>query len=142
MMSRKPDPKATAQRLFATPDTCVGLIEIGKRYATDAPDTVRTPLEAVAPRGPNGEHICELGFGSGWLLEEMAKAFVNCRLYGVDLSMGMAQRAQGLYGGRVAVLVGDMERLPFRDESLDAAVTCWTLYFMRDIDGALVEIRR
>ena len=42
----------------------------------------------------------------------------------------------------VRVITGDIERLPFADASLDAAVTCWTLYFMRDIDAALDEIKR
>ncbi len=46
------------------------------------------------------------------------------------------------FAGRVALLRGDMERLPFRDFAFDVVVTCWTLYFMNDIDLALSEIRR
>jgi SAM-dependent methyltransferase len=72
----------------------------------------------------------------------MTRRFPESRLYGLDISMGMAQRAQRLYGDRAAVLVGDMERLPFRETSLDVIVTCWTLYFMPDIDGTLEEIKR
>jgi len=54
----------------------------------------------------------------------------------------MASQARGRFGRDVAVLVGDMERMPFASGSFDAAVTCWTLYFMRDIDAALAEIGR
>ncbi|MEX1254455.1 MAG: methyltransferase domain-containing protein [Dehalococcoidia bacterium] len=36
----------------------------------------------------------------------------------------------------------DIERLPFADGSFDVVLTCWTLYFMRDIDAALEEIKR
>ena len=141
-MDQQRDWKVFAQRRFATPDVGVGLVELAERYATDAADVVRTLLDAVAPQRSRADRICELGFGPGWLLEEMAREFSESRLYGLDLSMGMAQRAQSLYGDRAAVLVGDMERLPFCEESLDVAVTCWTLYFMRDIDGALEEIKR
>jgi SAM-dependent methyltransferase len=141
-MSEYPDPKATARRLFAAPDASAGLVELAERYASDAPDIVQTLLDAVRPRRAESERICELGFGSGSLLEEMARQFPDSKLYGLDMSPGMAQRAQGLCGDRVEVLVGDMERLPFREASLDTAVTCWTLYFMSDVDGALEEIAR
>jgi SAM-dependent methyltransferase len=131
-----------AQRRFAAPDTCVGQIETGKRYATDATETVRTLLDAARPRQAKSSRICELGFGSGWLLEEMAREYRDEKLFGLDLSPGMATHVQHLLGGRVAVTVGDMERLPFRDGAFDAIVTCWTLYFVGDIDGALQEIKR
>jgi len=141
-MNQHSDPKAIAQRRFATPDHCVGLVELAERYSSEVPEAVRTLLDAVKPRGAKADRICELGFGSGWLLEEMARGFPESRLYGLDMSIGMAARAQGLWGDRVAVLVADMERLPFCQASLDVVVTCWTLHFMRDIDGALEEIKR
>lgn len=99
-------------------------------------------LDAVWPGRSEADRVCELGFGTGWLLEEMAREFRESRLYGLDISTGMAQRAHMLCRGRATVLVGDMERLPFRESSLDAVVTCWTLYFMPDIDKALDEIKR
>jgi SAM-dependent methyltransferase len=141
-MERQPDPKAVAQRRFATADSCVGLIEIGERYATDAPEILRTLLDSVRPQRGEGQRICEFGFGSGWLLEEMARVLHEGRLFGLDLSPGMASYVQKLLGDRVAVTVGDMERLPFQDGAFDVVVTCWTLYFVRDIDQALEEIRR
>jgi SAM-dependent methyltransferase len=131
-----------AQRRFAAVDSCAGLIDIAKRYATDASETVRTLLDAVRPQRAEGGRICELGFGSGWLLEETAREFRDEKLFGLDLSLGMASHVQQLLGGRVAVTVGDMESLPFRDGAFDAVVTCWTLYFVRDIDLTLEEIRR
>lgn len=141
-MDQQRDWKAFAQRRFATPDVGVGLVELAERYATDAADVVRTLLDAIGPRRSKADRICELGFGPGWLLDEMAREFPESRLYGLDISKGMSQRAQRLYGDRVAVVLGDMERLPFREESLDVVVACWTLYFMRDIDEALEGIKR
>ena len=142
VMERLPDPKALAQRRFATPDTCVGMIQIAERYATDAPQTVRTLLDAVTLPGAEGKRICELGFGSGWLLEEMAGAFPDRRLFGLDMSPGMVSHVRELIGDRVSVLTGDMESLPLREGVFDVMVTCWTLYFMRDIGRALEETRR
>jgi SAM-dependent methyltransferase len=40
------------------------------------------------------------------------------------------------------LVLGDMERLPFVDDCLDAITSNWTLYFMRDIATALAEMRR
>lgn len=137
----QPDPKALAQARFAKPDSLLTGLEILQRYATDPPQVVRTLLDAVRPGAPDAR-ICELGFGTGWLIEEMAGAFPHARIVGLDMSAGMAGHVQELLGRRVPLVQGDMERLPFADESFDVVVTCWTLYFMSDIDAALVEIKR
>jgi SAM-dependent methyltransferase len=118
------------------------MIEIAQRYVTDAAEVVRTLLDAVRPSVGWGGRICDLGFGSGWLLEEMARAFPERRLFGVDMSPGMASHVQQSMGDHVSVVTGDMERLPFRGDAFDVVITCWTLYFMRDIDEALREIKR
>jgi SAM-dependent methyltransferase len=136
------DPKAAAQTKFAQPDALVQGIDIIGRYATDPPITVRTILDTVAERAGAGSRVIELGFGSGWLLEELPAAVPEAVLYGLDLSPGNATRAHGLYGGSVCILIGDMERLPFADFTLDVIVTCWTLYFMRDLDATLREFTR
>jgi ubiquinone/menaquinone biosynthesis C-methylase UbiE len=141
-MPEAEDPKALAERRFATPDGCIRMIEIAERYVTDAAETVRTLLDAVRLPSAEGGRICELGFGSGWLLEEMARAFPERRLFGLDMSPGMVSHVQECLGDRVSVLTGDIENLPFRDGAFDVIITCWTLYFMRDIDGALREIKR
>lgn len=135
------DPKLLALRRFAGAPRTGGLDIVG-RYATDPPLVVQTLLGAVAgterPRG----RICELGFGSGWLLEDLVRRFAGERVYGLDLSAGAVLAARERFGASMALAAGDIERLPFADGSIDVVVTCWTLYFMRDIDAALEEIRR
>ena len=42
----------------------------------------------------------------------------------------------------VRLAIGDMDVFPFGDASFDVVATCWTLYFMRDLDAALEETRR
>ena len=134
------DLKAIAQERFADPDV-EGIGLIGQR-ATDVPLVVRGLVDAVRERAGAGGRVLELGFGSGWLLEELRAELPDVRLYGLDLSAGNARRAHELYGDSVRVLVGDMDRVPFRDCVFDVIATCWTLYFMQDIDATLAEIKR
>jgi SAM-dependent methyltransferase len=142
MAAESRDPKGMARRRFATPDGCIRMVDIAERYVTDAAETVQTLLDAVRLPPEEGGRICELGFGSGWLLEEMARAFPERRLFGLDMSPGMVSHVQEGLGDRVSVVAGDIECLPFRDDAFHVVITCWTLYFMRDIDAALREIKR
>ena len=135
------DLKAIAQERFRTADSCLSAAEIIGRYATDVEEITHTLLDAVRPERPDAS-ICELGFGLGWLLEEIAKAYPEATLCGLDLSAGMTAHVRELLGPRATIVQGDMERLPFADGALDVVATGWTLYFMRDIDATLAEIKR
>jgi SAM-dependent methyltransferase len=53
-----------------------------------------------------------------------------------------ARHARELLGGDATIVRGDIERLPFADAVFDVIATCWTLYFMPDIDETLGEIKR
>ena len=140
-MPTQPDPATQARTKFDTPSPPGGL-DIVLRYATDPPLAIRTLLDAIRPATTPGARICELGFGSGWLLEEMRTAFPETRLHGLDMSRTFAHAAHAAHGNAVRIALGDMERLPFRDDSLDAIVTCWTLFFINDIDRAVAEAKR
>lgn len=117
-------------------------LDVVVRYATDPPIAVATLLDAVRPAATPGARICELGFGPGWFLEELLAAFPEIKLSGLDMSHPAVKGARAQFGADVRVLLGDMERLPFAEATLDAITTNWTLYFMRDIDAALAEMRR
>ena len=135
------DPKQAAMRKFGTRhiDSALDVIE---RYATDVEEGIEMLLSAVGEALPDGGRVCELGFGSGWLLREMIARFPSAPILGLDLSAPFAERTQRELGARVAIVRGDMDALPFADGVLDVAITSWTLYFMRDIDATLREIRR
>jgi SAM-dependent methyltransferase len=136
------DPKAVAQERFAARDWNDKGMSLIERCATDPPIVVAGLIDAVQERAQPGARVIELGFGPGWLLEELSNELPDAELYGLDMSPGFAGRAYQEHGDRVRVLMGDMERLPFRDGAFDVVATCWTLYFMRDIDAALAEIKR
>lgn len=137
------DPRQTAIDRFAEPAAFESSLDVVIEYATDVPVALRTLLDSVRPAATRqGARVCELGFGGGWLLDEMVRKFPVAALIGLDMSAAFTRSARERFGGRVAIVRGDMERLPFADASMDAIITCWTLYFMEDIDGALAEIRR
>ncbi|MEX2246629.1 MAG: class I SAM-dependent methyltransferase [Dehalococcoidia bacterium] len=136
------DPKAVAQERFAERDWNERGLSLVERCATDPPIVVRGLVNAVREQARPGSRVIELGFGSGWLMEALRDELPDVSLFGLDLSPGFARRVHEECGDRVRVLLGDMERLPFDDGSFDVIATCWTLYFMRDIDAALAEIKR
>ena len=58
------------------------------------------------------------------------------RTVSLDLATGMARRAGGL------AVVGDEERLPFRDGAFDLIVASLSLHWINDLPGALIQLRR
>ena len=141
MADRSTDLRALARERFAEAEPCLSALEIIARYADDIDEIGRALDDGIRPDAPDAR-ICELGFGSGWLLEEIHAAFPGARLHGLDLSPGLTANAAQQLGSAVALVQGDMERLPFRSDVFDVVATCWTMYFMDDIDGALGEIKR
>lgn len=141
-MPDQPDPRAQALTKFALSEPWAPQFDVITRYATDPPMAIATLVDAVEERANPAARFCELGFGSAWLLDELARRLPLVALHGVELSAAALSDARAKFAGRVALLRGDMERLPFRDGAFDVIATCWTLFFMNDIDAALAEIRR
>jgi SAM-dependent methyltransferase len=135
------DPRSIAQRKFAAPPRWSGL-DLLARCATDPPMAIKTLVDAARPDHAGEHRICELGFGDGWLLEELSGAMPDAGLYGLDQSGAYVDRLHENLGGRVRVVRGDMEAPPFAGRSFDVMLTCWTLCFMRDIDAALESMKR
>ncbi len=80
-----------------------------------------------------GERLLEIGFGTGHVLVELAKAVgPTGKVFGIDLSENMLAHAQGLLEqenltGRVDLTCGDAEKLPYEAESVDGIFMCFTL---------------
>lgn len=138
------DPRDHALRKFdavAEPPLWTAL-DVVVRYATDPPIAVATLLDAVRPAATPGARVCELGFGPGWFLEGLLASFPDISVHGLDVSHPAVDGAWHQFGTAVHLMLGDMESLPIADGAFDCITTNWTLYFMRDIDAALIEIRR
>ncbi|CAG9467624.1 unnamed protein product [Pedinophyceae sp. YPF-701] len=106
---------------------------------------------AGLPRTRPGELLFEVGVGVGAVLKLIASARPDLRLAGIDLEprqvdaarrtlaqAGVCDRAQG---GN-AIVVGQAERLPLSDSSVDHCVMVWLLEHVADPLQALREAWR
>lgn len=93
-----------------------------------------------------GSVILEVGCGRGAGVRLIKEAFEPSRLFALDLDIRMVGLAKGYVGpesmDRVSLYVGDVFRLPFKDESLDAVFGFGVLHHIPDWRGALGEIAR
>lgn len=104
-------------------------------------------LRALGVTG--GEHVLEVGFGTGHALVALASLVGSGGLVcGVDISEGMlgvARRAVQASGAHnVALSIGDGRALSFRNASFDAAFMSFTLELFDPVAMAVVldEVRR
>jgi len=105
-------------------------------------------IEALALQP--GEHVLEVGFGTGSALVGIGEAVTERgSVWGVDLSWGMARVAQRrLRGARrtscIGLACGDALRLPLCAASMDALFLSFTLELLEavEIHIALAECRR
>jgi demethylmenaquinone methyltransferase/2-methoxy-6-polyprenyl-1,4-benzoquinol methylase len=97
-----------------------------------------------------GEHLLEIGFGTGHTLVRLAQAVgPHGKVYGVDLAENMVEAtreelAKGKLLNRAELVCGDAEHLPYEDDSLDGIIMVFTLelFDTPDIERVLGECRR
>jgi SAM-dependent methyltransferase len=99
----------------------------------DARDVV---LAAVSEATPNT--VLEVGCGEGELAARM-QSELGVAVVAVDQSARMVElsRSRG-----VDARVGDVQALPFSDDSFDVAVAAWMLFHVPDLDRGLGELAR
>lgn len=95
----------------------------------------------------NAESLLEVGCGVGAQTEILLERFPSLRIQGVDASAAQLKAARkrlakALRAGRVKFTQADALKLPFRENSFDAAFICWLLEHLRDPIAALREVRR
>jgi SAM-dependent methyltransferase len=75
---------------------------------------------------PSDTRVLDIGCGTGCFAGQVLEHFPRVQVTGLDLSDGMLHRARPRChgtGGRLHLVQGDSERLPFADDSFDV-VTC------------------
>ncbi|WP_194816653.1 class I SAM-dependent methyltransferase [Nocardia sp. XZ_19_385] len=102
-------------------------------------------IEAAAGAA-TGATVADIGFGGGVGLE-LLLARDGTTVHGVEISPDMLARARSSFAreigaGRLRLSEGSMTALPFDDDSLDAAITVNTIYFVPDLDAACAELAR
>ena len=91
--------------------------------------------------------ILEIGFGTGKLMNNIARQLDTGSIQGVDLSttmVGIAERrnAKFIKNGKVVVRHGDFGKMHYRANSFDKIYSVNTIYFWRHPDKYLDEIHR
>jgi ubiquinone/menaquinone biosynthesis C-methylase UbiE len=91
--------------------------------------------------------VLDIGFGGGVTIEEMVKIIDTGKIYGVDFSQAMVDKAKQKFkklieSGKVSIEFGDVSKLPFEPKIFDKVCTVNTIYFWNDPSASLREIRR
>ena len=97
-----------------------------------------------------GEHILEIGFGTGHCLVDLAKSIgPTGKVFGIDISENMVSIARELMeksqiADRVEVQRADAEALPYSENSMDAIFMSFTLelFDTPEIPGVLAQCKR
>ncbi len=131
-------------RQLRKPDGEFGKI-IGNNMNTGNADMHTLAFELLSFK--NGDGVLEIGFGNGKYFGELLKINPDISLTGLDYSQTMcdeaaANNAELLQSGMLNLVCGDAAQMPFKNESVDVILTLNTLYFWRDADAQIEEIRR
>jgi ubiquinone/menaquinone biosynthesis C-methylase UbiE len=96
-------------------------------------------LDRYLPAGGDGRRLLDAGCGSGHaLLTYIRRGFDGV---GLDAAAGMVERARAL-DPTLDVRLGDVEQLPFADESFDHLLSIEVIRYLADPRRALREFRR
>ena len=103
---------------------------------TEGPRALEVLWDALAELAPR--RVLEAGGGPGELAERMRDE-LDAAVSFLDISPRMVELAQerGL-----DARLGDVQSLPFADETFDTAVAAWMLYHVPDIDRGIAELAR
>jgi demethylmenaquinone methyltransferase / 2-methoxy-6-polyprenyl-1,4-benzoquinol methylase len=104
----------------------------------------RRLVEAVAPAA--GERVLDVATGTGMVAAELL-ARSNCSVVGIDQSAEMLSAARTRFaaradGGRVELIEGQAEALPFSEASFDALTFTYLLRYVDDPRATMRELAR
>lgn len=97
-------------------------------------------LSALAPAA--GAAIVDLSCGPGFTGRRLADTGAFARVYGLDWSVAMLERAAADNRGRMRLVRADVARLPFRTGSLAGAHAGAAMHLWPDPGAAVAEVAR
>jgi demethylmenaquinone methyltransferase/2-methoxy-6-polyprenyl-1,4-benzoquinol methylase len=103
----------------------------------------RALVDAIAPRA--GERLLDVATGTGLVASELL-ARADCTVVGLDQSPEMLSAARARFpaarGGRIELVEGEAESLPFADASFDALSFTYLLRYVEDPQATMLELAR
>ncbi|HEX7044598.1 MAG TPA: methyltransferase domain-containing protein [Burkholderiales bacterium] len=132
------------RRLFGRPQGLLGKLG-GAIMARVNRGAAERAVALLAPQP--GDAVLEIGFGPGVGIEVLVRAASAGRVAGVDPSFEMLEQArsrnaEAIGRGQVDLRLGSVERLPFDDETFDAAMSINSMPMWPDALQGLREICR
>ena len=93
------------------------------------------------------DHVLEIGFGTGKLMSEMAGQTSRGLVEGIDLSSTMVDMAKKrnrkyIAKRRVKIVLGDFDKVEYRDNDFDKICSANTIYFWPDAEYSVRKIQR
>ena len=91
--------------------------------------------------------VLDIGCGGGNTLARIAERVTEGHLVGIDYAKTSVEASRAfnaplIEAGRMEILHGSVEELPFADERFDAVVTVESFYFWPSPEESLKEVRR
>lgn len=91
------------------------------------------------------DRVFEIGFGTGKLIDKMARQFEQGHIEGVDFSGTMISVAEkrnkaNIAKGKVRILHGDFDKIPLKKEHYDKVCSVNTIYFWKNPDFTAKKI--
>ena len=88
--------------------------------------------------------VLDLGCGTGFALDDLARRYRRARLLGLDFAHGMLARARrrGTWRNRPRLVCADMESLPIADDSVDLVFSNATLQWADGPERVFAELLR
>ncbi|HUJ55646.1 MAG TPA: class I SAM-dependent methyltransferase [Gaiellaceae bacterium] len=102
----------------------------------EGPNAREIAFDRIAAGRPR--RVLEVGGGDGWLSAQIRDE-LGADVVLVDQSERMVELS---HERGLNAIVGDVQELPFEDESFDTAVAAWMLYHVPDLDRGLGELAR
>jgi demethylmenaquinone methyltransferase/2-methoxy-6-polyprenyl-1,4-benzoquinol methylase len=104
----------------------------------------RAMIDHIVPASPGS--VLDVASGTAGVALQLARR-TSSDVVGVDLSTNMLARghenvADAGLGGRIALVAGRAEQLPFRDETFDALTFTYLLRYVDDPEATLRELAR
>ena len=93
------------------------------------------------------DHVLEIGFGTGKLINEMAGQASRGLVEGIDFSSTMVDMAKRrnrkhIATGKVKLMLGDFDQVEYQDNDFDKICSANTIYFWPDAEVSVRKIRR
>ena len=98
---------------------------------------------AVQPQ----QHILEIGFGGGDLMQRLRQTERSLHITGIDpapasLAVGQNRFKSAIASGQLSLYAAAAEAIPLPDQTVDAIVTVNTVYFWSAVETVLAECHR